>query len=675
MNAPVALWLMDRAKGHIDDLGQTCFWHKGVLHAALWPHSLTSNKPHAPRCVVKKLLQKGASSNDWGQLLEDYAKRPVIDKKVLKWLLKKHEEAQGCKEENLAFYVEAINKGDTKMLQFLIKIGATDVNHVHPEWGKTLLQVAVDRGSKPMMESLLACGADMTIKGKGVPPISMAKQKGFHELRDLLIAHSNNIDLAKDSKKKTEKRKRQAQGDEEGEEKEQEKEKEQEENAKTQQEARRKRRRSNEKPETPLSDKKQEEQRMEVRVLELHQWLSEHDHDGKKKYKGILRAKQNGFSSFELKQLCKELRSVPRLRRKKFYGRQSFSSLRRGKLWYLMRCSFHCIVLLNNNITIVLSQRNLFSCYLRFPNMEARANSFRAKAPLDCEMSARRRASAARLALLLLALTTCWGRAPLARLHHMLQLNLCSDPSISQQDCHVEGYVLPETIELLQGWSSEKPLRTICEIGVNGGHSASSLLYRSNPEAYWGFDLCAHHYVKSAFGFVEAFYPEVALHLICGDSATSVAEFHVVHPEITCDFAHVDGFHFLDWPLRDLFNFRAMMRPGSTVVMDDCLSVNLTSPTLLRDIAEMYPWRRAPSIAWEVVRHLGFLEATTQSTISCKGQWTKKAMNEGTREETVRAYADVMRTCVECRATPAETGFEDWSWASEEMRKALELST
>jgi len=70
-----------------------------MLREALRPGY--DGRPHAARSVVKKLLQKGASSNNWQELLEDYAKRSVIDKKVLKWLLRKHE-ALGCKEENLA---------------------------------------------------------------------------------------------------------------------------------------------------------------------------------------------------------------------------------------------------------------------------------------------------------------------------------------------------------------------------------------------------------------------------------------------------------------------------------------------------------------------------------------------------------------------------------------------
>jgi len=322
MNVPVALWLMDRANWSRDEKEKQVFWwqERSILRAALWPeeHWKATKEMHVPRCVVKKLLQKGASSNDWGELLEEYAKRLVIDKKVLKWLLKKHEEAQGCKEENLAFYVAALEKGDAKLLQFLIKIGATDVNHVHPGWGKTLLQVAVEKGSKPMAEALLACGADMTIKGKGVPPLTMANQKGFDDLTDLLRAHSKNIELAKKkaSKKKKQaggKRKRQDQGDEDGGEgeKAQAEEKEKEESRKVPE--CRKRKRSNKKP---LSEKRREELRMEARVLELQQWLSQHDDNGERKYDSIEKAKHNGFTSFDLKQVCNALRLLPPAQKK-----------------------------------------------------------------------------------------------------------------------------------------------------------------------------------------------------------------------------------------------------------------------------------------------------------------------------------------------------------------------
>ena len=100
MNTPVALWLMDRANWSREDPGRVRWWQeKSMLREALRPGY--DGRPHAARSVVKKLLQKGASSNNWQELLEDYAKRSVIDKKVLKWLLRKHE-ALGCKEENLA---------------------------------------------------------------------------------------------------------------------------------------------------------------------------------------------------------------------------------------------------------------------------------------------------------------------------------------------------------------------------------------------------------------------------------------------------------------------------------------------------------------------------------------------------------------------------------------------
>ena len=73
------------------------------------------------------------------------------------------------------------------------------------------------------------------------------------------------------------------------------------------------------------------------------------------------------------------------------------------------------------------------------------------------------------------------------------------------------------------------------------------------------------------------------------------------------------------------------------------------------------------------MRQSGFIKEATQSTISCKGQWTKKAMDEGAPEGTVRAYADVIRTCKDSRVTPPGTEFEDWGWPSEEMGKAFNI--
>ena len=285
-NASVAHWLLDRVKG----------WQLGSMNI-LCRAVIDEN---APRSVVKRLLKEGASAFSWGQLLEEYVsggeKVKVLDKKVLKWLLKKHEEAQGCKEENLAFYVGAIAKGDTKMLQFLIKIGATDVNHVHPEFGKTLLQFAVERGNKVFVRTLLACGADPKAKGKkAAAPISIANQMGLTELRDILVE-------ACKEKEQGAKRKRQEEandakvnaGDRTGGEKGAEK----EQGAKGVKSAKRRK----------ITPGAAEEKKLEARVAELHQWISERDGVAARLQVPIQEAKLAGFSYGKVKHACYQLR-------------------------------------------------------------------------------------------------------------------------------------------------------------------------------------------------------------------------------------------------------------------------------------------------------------------------------------------------------------------------------
>jgi len=289
-NAFVAHWLLDRVKGW--QLGSMNILRRAVI------------EENAPRSVVKRLLKEGASAFSWGKLLEEYAsggvKVKVLDKKVLKWLLKKHEEAQGCKEENLAFYVGAIEKGDTKILRFLIKIGATDVNHVHPEWGKTLLQIAVEKGNTVMARTLLACGADPKAKGKKVAaPISIANQMGLTELRDILVEASKVKEQVQGAKRKRQQEANDTKvnGDCKGGEKGAEKEEVAEEVKSVKK--------------RKISPGAAEEKKLEARVAELHQWISERDGVAARLQVPIQEAKMAGFSYGKVKRACYQLRLRP----------------------------------------------------------------------------------------------------------------------------------------------------------------------------------------------------------------------------------------------------------------------------------------------------------------------------------------------------------------------------
>ena len=316
VNGPLALWLLDRVKwsrtaGAPPAFGRGKFNYRpplDVLKCALFPPYFSEKSGHAPRCVVKKVLKEGASSDDWGQLLEDYAKRGVIDKKVIKWLLKKHEEDQGHKEENLAFYVAVLEKGDTEMLRYLIKIGATDVNHVHPDWGKTLLQIAVEKGNTVMVESLLACGADPKAKGKrAAAPISIASQKGLHDIQ-VLLAEANRKKI-RTGKRKRQEEKGEKEGNKEEEKQENEKEKETE-------NGKRRKTEKEKKVESPASKKKQETERLQEKIIELHRWLCETDQRAIRLVAPIREVKDAGFNLFELKRACKTLELRPSSQRK-----------------------------------------------------------------------------------------------------------------------------------------------------------------------------------------------------------------------------------------------------------------------------------------------------------------------------------------------------------------------
>merc|ERR1719440_2083882 len=55
-------------------------------------------------------------------------------------------------------------------------------------------------------------------------------------------------------------------------------------------------------------------------------------------------------------------------------------------------------------------------------------------------------------------------------------------------------------------WARNTDIKTICETGFNGGHSAARFLSQSNATVY-EFDLGQHDYAKTAEGFLAAKFP------------------------------------------------------------------------------------------------------------------------------------------------------------------------
>jgi len=108
---------------------------------------------------------------------------------------------------------------------------------------------------------------------------------------------------------------------------------------------------------------------------------------------------------------------------------------------------------------------------------------------------------------------------------------------------------------------------TICQTGFNYGSSAFAFLCSTSATVV-SFDLGAHPYVNRSAELIAGSYP--GRHkLIIGDSTKTIPS---AIPSMTsqCDVVFVDGGHSHQVALSDLQNFKAMARPNTLVLVDDC---------------------------------------------------------------------------------------------------------
>jgi len=160
----------------------------------------------------------------------------------------------------------------------------------------------------------------------------------------------------------------------------------------------------------------------------------------------------------------------------------------------------------------------------------------------------------------------------------------------------VEGHVMQDNLlaQMLQSYASTPEVKTICEVGFNGGHSALLLLL-SNPSAHvYSFDISRYSYTKPAMQFVSAHFPQ-RFTFIEGDSAETLPAFRFERADVKCDLAIVDGSHLSPWPKKDILNFWHLASgPESKVVM--------------MDTACEISWCKGPSSAWKAMKAAGIVK-------------------------------------------------------------------
>ena len=137
---------------------------------------------------------------------------------------------------------------------------------------------------------------------------------------------------------------------------------------------------------------------------------------------------------------------------------------------------------------------------------------------------------------------------------------------------------------------------TICEVGLNGGHSAVVFLQAAGRQSrLYMFDV-PMPYAKTAQKIIERLYPG-QMEYLEGDSRVTSAEAHtpllvctlltmvcalcvlqVTTPKFArehgqiCDVMSIDGNHHADAVMQDLHAARRMSRPGALLVLDDMVT-------------------------------------------------------------------------------------------------------
>ena len=178
---------------------------------------------------------------------------------------------------------------------------------------------------------------------------------------------------------------------------------------------------------------------------------------------------------------------------------------------------------------------------------------------------------------------------------------------LSSRSNYQTGYVREVQVRRMVQLVSAPGVQTYCEVGMNGGHSASAMLL-ANPSLvvhsfdlmFWNYSAPVVHMLSTAFGERFISHP--------GNSRTTVPEWTAIATSATttpprrppCDMILVDGDHSLQGATIDLQNFKPLAAPGAPVIVDDiatdpggALRSLERSGTLL--VREMYGPYDAPS--------------------------------------------------------------------------------
>jgi predicted O-methyltransferase YrrM len=109
---------------------------------------------------------------------------------------------------------------------------------------------------------------------------------------------------------------------------------------------------------------------------------------------------------------------------------------------------------------------------------------------------------------------------------------------------------------------------SICEIGVNAGHSLL-LMVSVNPSAdYLIFDLGGHSYTRPCVEYIKSQYPSTKITEVYGDTKITLRNY-LAKNKTKFDMIHVDGGHDTHTVVNDFIYTEKLLKSKGVVVFDD----------------------------------------------------------------------------------------------------------
>ena len=150
-------------------------------------------------------------------------------------------------------------------------------------------------------------------------------------------------------------------------------------------------------------------------------------------------------------------------------------------------------------------------------------------------------------------------------------------PEQNYQTGYVRELQLRRMVQLVR----RPEVRTYCEIGFNGGHSAAAMLHANPQVMVHAFDIMGWTYSNRTSAILRTMFGK-RFRMHRGDSRVTVPEWTQKNPQ-ACDLLFVDGDHSQHGAHLDMVNMRAAAAAHAVAVADD---INSSPGRALEDLGE-----------------------------------------------------------------------------------------